>query len=172
MSINRCMGLLVEELRDDGMPDPLYQSFTLAAIWDDLCRTTGEQPHAVVRTLLEDAAGATELVPSRTSEDRRGAPGSQRQRNGATVNTLFAALIAELEAEDVPRVLSQPLTLGLIWADLCRLADEAVPTTIRDMLDTPAVEAMLCEVPEVPAAGRHAPAIRGATLAAGGSGTS
>lgn len=33
--INRLMTLLLEELRDAGISDPLTASFTLAAIWDD-----------------------------------------------------------------------------------------------------------------------------------------
>jgi hypothetical protein len=36
--INQYFTLLVAELRENGIPDPLAQSFILAAIWDDLCR--------------------------------------------------------------------------------------------------------------------------------------
>ncbi len=40
--INRYMTLLTEELAADGIPDPLSQAFTLAVVWDDLCRLAGE----------------------------------------------------------------------------------------------------------------------------------
>ena len=54
--INQCMELLVEELRTDGVADPLAQGLLLAAVWDDLCRLAGEAVPADVRALLEDAA--------------------------------------------------------------------------------------------------------------------
>jgi hypothetical protein len=51
--INRLMTLLLEELRDGGIPDPLTGSFTFAAIWDDLARLAGETPPAAVRQRYE-----------------------------------------------------------------------------------------------------------------------
>ena len=51
--INRLMALLLEELRDGGIPDPLTESFTFAALWDDLARLAGETPPTAVRQLYE-----------------------------------------------------------------------------------------------------------------------
>lgn len=47
--INGYLTLLTEELLDDGVPDPLGQTFTLAALWEDLCRLAGETPPADIR---------------------------------------------------------------------------------------------------------------------------
>ncbi len=44
-----------------------------------------------------------------------------------TVNELMTALIDELAAGDVPDVLTQPLTLAVVWDDLVRLAGEELP---------------------------------------------
>ena len=52
--INRYLTLLLEELRADGIPDPLGEEFTFAAVWDDLCRLAGEMPPAAVRCRYED----------------------------------------------------------------------------------------------------------------------
>ena len=60
-------------------------------------------------------------------------------RTGATVNTLMRTLVAELEAEGVPAPLHQPLTLGLVWLDLCRLAAEEPPAAVQVLLDAPVV---------------------------------
>lgn len=51
--INRLMTLLLEELRDGGIPDPLTAPCTFAALWDDLARLAGETPPAAVRQLYE-----------------------------------------------------------------------------------------------------------------------
>lgn len=51
--INRLLTLLAEELRAEGIPDPLTGSFTLAAIWDDLCRLSDEIPPTAVRQFSE-----------------------------------------------------------------------------------------------------------------------
>ena len=56
---------------------------------------------------------------------------------GASINALMAALVAELEADGIPAPLGQPLTLGFVWADLCRLAGEEPPPAIAAMLDEP-----------------------------------
>ncbi len=69
--INRCMMLLTEELRAEGISDPLTESFTLAAIWDDLCRLTGETPPAAIRQLYESDSPLIEAAllaaPSRNA---------------------------------------------------------------------------------------------------------
>jgi len=44
-----------------------------------------------------------------------------------TINALMAALVAELAAEEVATPLAQRFTLANIWADLARLAGEALP---------------------------------------------
>lgn len=56
---------------------------------------------------------------------------------GARLNDLMTALVAELEADGVPSPLGQAFTLGLIWADLCRLAGEEPPPAVRVLLDEP-----------------------------------
>ncbi len=44
-----------------------------------------------------------------------------------TINTLMAALVAELEDGEIPMPLTQPFTLANVWADLARLAEEELP---------------------------------------------
>lgn len=56
---------------------------------------------------------------------------------GARINDLMAAYIAELEADGVPSPLGQAFTLGIIWADLCRLAGEEPPPAVAAMLGEP-----------------------------------
>jgi hypothetical protein len=56
MSINGLMTQLVDDLHEGGVPDPLAQRFTLAMVWDDLCRLAGETPPRAVRHLLDGAA--------------------------------------------------------------------------------------------------------------------
>ncbi len=140
MSINRCMALLVNELRDDGIASPLHRSFTLAAVWDDLCRIAGEEPPAAVRALLEDVACCTRSTPGTPPPGSAGRHDLPRQGSEVTVNSVFAALVADLEAGDVPAPLSQLLTLGLVWADLCRLSNEATPAAVLALLDGAATE--------------------------------
>ena len=53
--LNRHLSALVDQLRAEGIGDPLAQSFTLAAIWDDLAAITGERPPAAVLAALGDA---------------------------------------------------------------------------------------------------------------------
>ncbi len=47
-----------------------------------------------------------------------------------SVNYLLSALVAELEAGDVPDPCGQPFTLAAVWLDLARLAGEAPPAHI------------------------------------------
>ncbi len=57
-----------------------------------------------------------------------------------TINEAMRALCDELAAGDVPAPLHQPLTLGLVWADLCRLVGEEPPADVPTRLtgdDTP-----------------------------------
>ena len=42
MTINDLLTMFCEELAAEGVPDVLAQSFTLAALWDDLARLAGE----------------------------------------------------------------------------------------------------------------------------------
>lgn len=60
--INRCMTLLSDELRAEGIRDPLVADFTFAALWDDLARLAGETPPAAVRCLHEDGLPLCEPV--------------------------------------------------------------------------------------------------------------
>ncbi len=59
-TINDLMRALVDELAAEGVPAPLVESFTLAAVWLDLCRLAGETPPAEVLAVLDD--GRVELV--------------------------------------------------------------------------------------------------------------
>lgn len=52
--VNRYLALLVEELRAEGLADPLAEAFTLAALWDDLARLAGETPPPAVRRRFDD----------------------------------------------------------------------------------------------------------------------
>lgn len=56
-----------------------------------------------------------------------------------TLNALMAALVAELEAEEVVAPLVQRFTLANIWSDLARLAGEELPAAaiavVGDALD-------------------------------------
>lgn len=54
--INRLMTTLLDELRIEGLADPLAEAFTLAALWDDLSRLAGETPPPAVRRHVEDGS--------------------------------------------------------------------------------------------------------------------
>jgi hypothetical protein len=56
--INHYLSLLTDELRAEGVADPLAHPFTLAALWDDLAALAGEAPPAPVRGYLAGDAGA------------------------------------------------------------------------------------------------------------------
>jgi hypothetical protein len=43
MTLNDLMAALVAELEEGEVPQPLVQSFTLAAVWQDLARLAGEE---------------------------------------------------------------------------------------------------------------------------------
>ncbi len=60
MTINEAIRSLVAELGAGGVPAPLAQPFTLAALWDDLARLTGEPTPPEVAALL-DGRGITAL---------------------------------------------------------------------------------------------------------------
>lgn len=130
-TINGLMAALVNELaegeRGAGF-DPLAERLTLLAVWADLCRLAGETPPALIRRALGDPAAPPPAAPQ---------VGPRR----APVTRLCARLLADLIADDVPRPLYQCFTLGLLWADLCRLAGEAPPAPVAALLDTPAVSA-------------------------------
>ena len=53
-TVNALLRQLLAELQAEQIPDPLAQSFTLAALWLDLCRLAGEEPPADVATLLDE----------------------------------------------------------------------------------------------------------------------
>ena len=127
-SINGLMSALVAELVDaEGGAgfDPLAERLTLLAVWADLCRLAGEPLPACIRRALGDMGrdGATAMATARH----------------VPVTRLCGRLLAELVAGDVPEPLGQRFSLGLLWADLCRLAGETPPTGVAALLDTPAV---------------------------------
>ena len=59
-TINGLMQALVNDLEAEGVPTPLRESFTLAAVWLDLCRLAGEALPAEVLAVLDE--GRVELV--------------------------------------------------------------------------------------------------------------
>ena len=61
--INRYLTILLHELRAEGIDDPLAQSFTLAALWDDLATLAGDAPPASVRGFLAGEAGPCDPAP-------------------------------------------------------------------------------------------------------------
>ncbi len=128
-TINGLMAALAAELTDEGEPefDPLTERLTLLIVWSDLCRLAGETPPALIRRALGDPDGASVTPPIGVRH--------------APVTRLCARLLAELIADDVPTPLYQRFTLGLLWADLCRLAGEIPPPPVTALLDTPAVSA-------------------------------
>jgi hypothetical protein len=54
-----------------------------------------------------------------------------------SIHALMCALVAQLEADEIPAPLAQRFTLGHIWHDLALLAGEPVPAHIAAMLDEP-----------------------------------
>ncbi len=56
------------------------------------------------------------------------------------INRLLSALVAELEAGEVPAPLTQPLTLAAVWCDLARLAGEAPPADVAALVEGEPVE--------------------------------
>ena len=59
MSINDAMTLLVAELADGEVPQPLSQRFTLAHVWADLARLAGEELPADALAVVGRALDAT-----------------------------------------------------------------------------------------------------------------
>ncbi len=59
MTLNALMALLVAELEDGEIPLPLAQSFTLAAVWQDLARLAGEALPAEALAVVGRALDAT-----------------------------------------------------------------------------------------------------------------
>ena len=53
------------------------------------------------------------------------------------INAALHALLREMEMGDVPDPLAQPLTLAVVWADLCRLAGEPLPPDVAALLAAP-----------------------------------
>jgi hypothetical protein len=56
---------------------------------------------------------------------------------GAAINALMRELADELAEEGNPNPLTQPLPLGFVWADLCRLAGAEPPADVAALLDEP-----------------------------------
>ncbi len=59
MTLNALMAALVAELTEAEIPLPLAQSFTLAAIWQDLARLAGEELPAEAPAVVGRALDAT-----------------------------------------------------------------------------------------------------------------
>ncbi len=59
MTLNDLMAALVAELADGEIPMPLAQSFTLAAVWQDLARLAGEELPAEALAVVGRALDVT-----------------------------------------------------------------------------------------------------------------
>ncbi len=121
--INTLMRAFVAELATAGVPDPLVQELTFAAVCDDLCRLAGEVTPPFVACLLGGAA------PGECTRGPLAIAGP--------IAALCARLLTELRAGAIGRPLAEPLAVGLVWADLCRLAGEEPPAAVRALLDAP-----------------------------------
>ena len=125
-TMNDLMTALVADLLEaEGGPgfDPLTARLTLIVVIADLCRLAGEPVPGFVRRPLA------------------GFPiGRDATRAEGFVTRTFVRLLAELaQDEGLSQALYQRFTLGLLWADLCRLADERVPADVEALLDTTVV---------------------------------
>ena len=81
--INRYLSILTDELRAEGIADPLAHPFTLAALWDDLATLAGEALPASVRGYLGDDANESD---SPVSKDWGKAISVASQGAGGAVN--------------------------------------------------------------------------------------
>ncbi|HEU5424570.1 MAG TPA: hypothetical protein VFU72_13575 [Nitrolancea sp.] len=120
-AINTMMRAFVAELAAAGVPDPLNQQITLAALWDDLCRLSHERSPAAVECRL---AGATAASTARASTT-------------GPVSAAFNRLLGELTARHLPDPLAQRFTVGLVWAVLCQLGGEDPPALVQALLHAP-----------------------------------
>src|SRR6476646_3263609 len=110
-SINTVMRAFVAELAAAGVPDPLNQQITLAALWDDLCRLSHERsPTAVERWLAGGTAAYTAAAPAT-----------------GPIAAAFDCLLGALAARRVSDPLAQRFTVGLVWTVLCQLGGEDPP---------------------------------------------
>ena len=53
-----------------------------------------------------------------------------------TINEALRRLADEL-SEEIPDLLTAPLSFGLLWLDLCRLAGEEPPADVAALAETP-----------------------------------
>ena len=53
-----------------------------------------------------------------------------------TINEALRRLADEL-SEEIPDLLTQPLTFGLMWFDLAKIAGEPVPPDVAALAETP-----------------------------------
>jgi hypothetical protein len=53
MTVNEAFTILVAELAEEGVPAPLCQRLTVAAVWSDLCRIAGECPPRAVAVVAD-----------------------------------------------------------------------------------------------------------------------
>jgi len=93
--------------------------------------TVGECPCGEVGTLVDGRCAWCEAAARRVTVRLTPRP--------RPINDLLLALLAELGDEDVPDPLAQPLTLGAVWLDFCRLSGEESPAILAALTaDAPA----------------------------------
>ncbi len=54
-----------------------------------------------------------------------------------SINEALEQFCRDLAAGGVPHPLDQPVTLGLLWFDLCALAGEEPPADVAALVDVP-----------------------------------
>lgn len=125
-TVNGPMARLAATLASEGALDPLTHRLPLLAIWGALHHLTGDG-----RSFWDAALLAADFRDG--LDDGRPLCPAGRAIAGA-----LTALHDELLAEGIPTPLLQPLTVGLVWADLCAHVGEEPPAAVLALLDGPA----------------------------------
>lgn len=116
---NALLHALTHDLHTRGVSDPLHCRLSLVTLWRRLCRLGGE---AIPRELALFLSAGLPLPPLA----------------GGPITELLAGFLVELRAEGVALAGHHPLMVGLLWADLCRIAGEEPPAAVQALLDEPA----------------------------------
>ena len=127
-TVNGPMAQLVAALAAEGQVNPLTHRLPLLTIWGAVHHLTGDG-----RSFRDAALPAADL---RDGPDDGRPPCPARRAIAET----FTALRDELLAEGIAAPLAQPLTVGLVWADLCAHAGEEPPAAVLALLDGPTAD--------------------------------
>ena len=124
-TVNGPMTQLVAALAAEGQVSPLTHHLPLLTIWGAFHHLTGDG-----RSFRDTALPAEDL---RDGLDDGHPPCPARR----AIAEAFTALSDELLAEGIAVPLAQPLTVGLVWADLCAHTGEEPPAAVLALLDRP-----------------------------------